>query len=139
MLIINLSEDHIATLLQQIGVKDLNKLIEMSQSEIIGRRGFDDGSNAATWIIDGNTSHPLDVLDRLVDGMNNGDPEIMDSLPQPRLGGEYADDPTWADILKEELELSSDDATDSLMEDYEAGFHRGIEARIRKMQEDFTP
>lgn len=111
-------------------------LQDKEENREIKRRGMEDGSMAASWLVDGNTPDPIQALQRLVQGIEDGDPEILDELPQPRLGGEFADDPTWEDILKEELDEYSDDRLfngeyDDLENSYHEGFTEGIEKELR--------
>ena len=60
-----------------------------------------DGHAAATCFA------PLDEESarRILRGLDEGDPQIVDELPQPRLGGEYADEPTWGNILSGGLQF----------------------------------
>ena len=57
--------------------------------ETIRRRGRIDGRAAGSWVIDGNT--PDETCARILGGIEEGDPEILDALPELRLG-EWADD-----------------------------------------------
>jgi len=54
-----------------------------------GRRA---GKAAASWAFDGNTSD--ETYARVLRGIDDGDPEVLDSLREPNLSGEWADDPT---------------------------------------------
>lgn len=105
----------------------------------MSKRGFNDGENAASWLIDGNTVAPYAALTRLIQGMEDGDPEIMDSLPHPRVGGEFADDPTWEQICQDEVEHYGDDGESELFAVYTEAFHEGVEAQIRKMHREYGP
>ena len=50
------------------------------------------GRAAASWVFDGNS--PPQAYERVLKGIQDGDPEVLDSLRTPNLSGEYADDPT---------------------------------------------
>jgi hypothetical protein len=118
--------------------KRLEKHLQDRQEiRAIRSRGKDDGKAAASWLIDGNTPHPEEVLDRLIDGIDEGDPAILDELPSPRLGAEFADDPTWEDILKAELDEYSEERVfngeyDDLYEAYQYAFQNGVEEWLRE-------
>lgn len=113
---------------------NLRKFIEHAESEIIRQRGERDGHDAGTWVFDGNTQE--EHFKRIQKGIEDGDPEFMDMIPSPRVGGEFADDPTWDQILNEELNLGGLDtagfhpATDSLYETYCEAFQTGAQDEI---------
>jgi hypothetical protein len=117
------------------------KTHDEANAKAIRERGHADGKTAAGWLVDGNTNRPFDVLKRLVQGMDDGDPEIMDELPSPRLGGEFADDPSWEDIVRDEttIEELSDDGENDLMVIYEEAFNQGVEEQIRGMLNAWDP
>lgn len=110
------------------------KTHEKRNREAIGDRAYEDGKNAASWLVDGNTDNPEQVLQRLLDGIEGGDPEVMDSLPQPRLSGEFADDPTWEDICQAEIERYNDDGELELYSVYIERFHDGVWEEIVRMR-----
>jgi len=107
------------------------------ENAIIRTRGIRDGENAASWLIDGNTPDTAVRLLDLVKGMDDGDPEVLDSLPTPRLGGEWADEPTWEDICMEEINRY-EDGEDDLYAIYTEAFHDGVESQIRKMNKEWN-
>lgn len=107
-----------------------------SEVRAIRQRGLEDGSAAASWLVDGNTNDPVAVLERLVSGIYDGDPEILDALPSPRIGGEFADDPTWEDVLQSELDQYSEERVmngeyDDLEDVYRSSFQEGVEKELR--------
>ncbi len=59
--------------------------------------GIADGRNAASWLIDGNTTEQ--AARRLLDGIEAGDPEILDEIPSTPLSGEHADGLLPRDVL----------------------------------------
>ncbi len=63
------------------------------------------GEAAASWATDGNTTP--ETARRIIDGYNDGDPEICDAFRVPDLSGEYAGDPT-PQSLAEDLALDTD-------------------------------
>lgn len=71
------------------------------------RYGREAGHNAASWVFDGNTD--VRTYDRILTGIDEGDPAILDSLPVPDLSGEWADSPT-PHSLAESLGISDDDS-----------------------------
>lgn len=106
------------------------------ETRAIRQRGLEDGSAAASWLVDGNTPDPVAALERLVKGINDGDPEILDELPSPRIGGEFADDPTWEDILQAELNEYSEERVVNgeywdLEDVYRQSYSEGVEKELR--------
>jgi len=64
------------------------------------------GVNAASWYFD--SSDPKDEdFKRVLKGLADGDPAILDTLPSGWLAGEYADDPTPQSLYRE-LGMSDD-------------------------------
>jgi hypothetical protein len=79
--------------------------------------GHEMGLNAAAWATQGIGT---DGARRIVKGLDDGDPEIMDQFREPNLSGEFADDYTSADLardlgLREAGQCMTDDAE---MDDY---------------------
>lgn len=64
------------------------------------QEGREAGERAASWVIDGNTSHEAIVA--LVKLMDDGAPDTDDYLPTcPNLSGEWADAPTVIELYRE--------------------------------------
>jgi hypothetical protein len=77
--------------------------------------GYEAGKAAGSWVFDGNTSD--ETYARVLQGWDDGDPEVMDLQPSP-LSGEWAgESPT---------ELLGADYTDEDADEYEAGFSAGF-------------
>lgn len=51
------------------------------------RLGRDAGKNAASWVFDGNTEEA--TYRRVLKGIREGDPEVMDAYREPDLSGEF--------------------------------------------------
>lgn len=83
--------------------------------------GTERGKSQGSWVIDGNTSNAF--AQKVIDGYDDGDPEIMDMCPSP-LSGEFADDPTVHDVLKEIGIEWSDDRADEVIDAYEEAFSK---------------
>jgi hypothetical protein len=64
--------------------------------------------NAASWVFDGNTD--TDTYRRVLAGIEDGDPEIMDALPFLDWSGQWADGPDWGQTFGDALECVSEDA-----------------------------
>ena len=79
------------------------------------REGYEAGRAAGSWVIDGNTSR--ETCERILQGYEDGDPEIMDMQPSP-LSGEWADESI--------PEIFGKWPTDQQMQDYEDGYSRGF-------------
>ena len=81
--------------------------------------GHDRGLVSGSWVIDGNTNE--DQAGRLLKGITDGDPAIMDMAPSP-LSGEWAGEsiPELSD--KYDIDLTDETNAD----EFEAGFSRGF-------------
>jgi hypothetical protein len=86
------------------------------------------GLNAASWIIDGNTSP--DHIQRMVKMLDDGDPEFYDWINPPNLSGEWADDPSRDSLYQEitghdpdSIDFEADDGwiMDKIADAWEAG------------------
>ena len=102
---------------------------QCTPEELMRMRGHADGRAAGSWVIDGNT--PDETCARILCGLEEGDPKILDALPELRLG-EWADTPTFGDILAEEgIDLGDDlDAADAIEDDlwlaYSDAWYAGV-------------
>lgn len=112
----------------------------MRRREILAaarRDGKAAGTVAASWVTDGNTSR--ETYARILRGLEDGDPEILDSLPWPNLSGEWANDPTPRSLaedygITEERDPSGDltaDACDAWEDAAGAAFERALTAACR--------
>lgn len=109
----------------------LRNYILALEIELIRRRGHRDGENAGGWMLQEYREDPLSALALAIKGIEDGDPMILDQLPSPRLGGEFADDPTWEGIIEDELNRRpSDDGDQSLEEEYRQAFDEGLHKEI---------
>ena len=61
--------------------------------------GAEHGRNAASWVFDGSTRD--DTYRTVLRGIEDGDPAILDAYRTPDLSGEYADDYSEADLLRD--------------------------------------
>ena len=61
--------------------------------------GTEYGRAAALWFFDGNTD--ADTYRRVLEGLEEGDPEILESIPSSPLSGEWADGLTMGRLLEE--------------------------------------
>jgi len=102
-------------------------------------RGREDGRNAASWMIDGNTPEPFMFLSKILTGIEEGDPEILDSLPEPRVGGEFADDPNWEQICQDVVGHYGDDGEEDLFAVYTESFHDGVHSWIVEQYHNLSP
>ena len=92
--------------------------------------GYAHGEDAGSWVIDGNTS--ADTARYLLKGLEDGDPEVYDRLPDSPLSGEWAGDPTPASVLSD-LGISENcDGADDLLNEYENAFRDGVEDEVTR-------
>jgi len=77
------------------------------------------GKAAASWVFDGNTT--LDTYQHVQKGILEGDPAVMDAYRTPSLSGEYADDYSEDDLMKDAGWVPHDgtDLRDSLAHQFE--------------------
>jgi hypothetical protein len=73
------------------------------QAASIGR---EHGTNAASWVFDGNT--PDHAYRDVLQGIEDCDPEVLDAYRVPDLSGEFADDYSEQDLVRD-LDLSEGD------------------------------
>lgn len=113
------------------------------------RASYEDGAtaarNVATWTTDGNGD--VATYARMLQGLEDGDPAVLDSLPTPNLSGEQADGPTpsslAADHLPDDIDgqdgaygsESLESVADVLTTAWEAGvdavYMQAVEAELR--------
>ena len=82
--------------------------------------GYEAGKAAGSWVLDGNSS--TETAARILQGYDDGDPEIMDMQPAP-LSGENAGDSM--------VELLGDEHTFEDAEAFENGFGEGFWDEVR--------
>jgi hypothetical protein len=99
---------------------------EPSERDRLEARGYADGHAAGTWV----EVEEEEQARRILAMLDEGDPEVYDWLPAPRLGGEYADEPTWADILAEEDCENSDDGRQELYDAYAYAWGVAMEREV---------
>lgn len=114
----------------------LSQILDKVENEIIRRRGYQDGRSAGSWVFDGNMSEESKKM--FLKRVEEGDPEALDALPSPRLGGEFADDPTWEAILEDEgirydSKIDAGDGRQDLEDIYRTAFDEGVQDEIGEM------
>ena len=114
------------------GLKDV-----LEQATELGKKA---GIAAGSWYFNGPRDTETDQ--RVLDGIENCDPEIMDTLPTPDLSGEHADGPTPKSIFEEILGEGAWDhfyednedtfewLNNSIVSSWEQGFQEGVEFEI---------
>lgn len=99
---------------------NLDEIIERAEQD-----GYDRGKAAGSWLLDGNSTE--DTARRLLEGIEGGDPEIMDALPSAPLSGEWADSLTPAEVLGWYDLDEEHDAADEILRAFEDGYSRGVQ------------
>jgi hypothetical protein len=86
--------------------------------------GTEHGRNAAGWYGDGNTSP--ETWRAVLEGIESGDPVILDTLPQPDLSGQWADGLTGPQLVQDAIlsavDTDEDEAADAILERYDDAF-----------------
>lgn len=90
--------------------------------------GYERGSNAGSWAIDGNTSREAAI--RIVDGIQTGDPEVMDMMPSP-LSGEWAGESISELSDQYGIDLSDDDKALDFEQGFSDGYWNAVERSAR--------
>lgn len=86
---------------------------------------------AASWVADGNSD--TEVLRRLLEALEDGDPAAWDSLPhEPNLSGEWADDPTPSTLASEITMFEAYDLPPDLIDEIAADLGIRVEVRGRR-------
>ncbi len=102
------------------------RLDELSERDRLEARGYWDGYAAATWFAPEDERTARWILD----GLDSGDPEVYDYLPAPRLGGEWADEPTWSNVLEDEDCEDSADGRPELLDTYTYAYSCAVEREV---------
>lgn len=99
--------------------------------------GAEHGRNAASWYFDGNTS--AETYAKVLRGIEDGDPEVLESFPSGPLSGEWADGMTPA-LLAQTVGLDAHaeasfnpDGFDALCSAYEEGYYEASSAEIERV------
>jgi hypothetical protein len=85
--------------------------------------GTEAGQARASWVFDGNTD--AETYARVLQGIEDGDPEIMDALSVSPLSGEWAGESM--------TEILGDDYTDEDADEYEQAFQDVYWAEIERV------
>lgn len=93
-------------------------------------RGAEDGRAAGSWVIDGNTSDQ--TTRAILQGIEDGDPAVLDAFPSAPLSGEFADGLLPRDVLGWYGMTEDDDAADAILTAYEDGFSSGVVEEVER-------
>jgi hypothetical protein len=81
--------------------------------------GRERGQAAGSWVFDGDTTQ--DTIRRILQGWDNGDPEILDMQPAP-LSGEWAGESIPELSAEYELNLEDDDIATAFEDGFADGY-----------------
>lgn len=109
-------------------LEDVDELDEDEAARILARDGYEAGAAAGSWVIDGNT--PDETCARILRGLEDGDPEVIDSLPSSPLSGEWAGDSTPRDILAAVDVDEEDERAEDLLRAYEDAYSVGVSREV---------
>jgi hypothetical protein len=94
------------------------------------KRGYEDGKAAGSWVVDGNTTS--ETAAKIVQGLMDGDPEIMDLIPSAPLSGEWADGLLPRDVLDWYGLTEDADEADDVLTAYELGYSAGAVHEVER-------
>ncbi len=92
--------------------------------------GHDRGLVSGSWVIDGNTN--TDQAKRLLAGIADGHPEIMDMAPNP-LSGEWAGESIPELSNEYDIDLTDETNADEFEEGFSQGFWDQVETDAKAM------
>jgi hypothetical protein len=101
-------------------IRNVDAIIEQAEEE-----GYELGKTAGSWLLDGNSTEQ--AARRLLQGIEEGDPAVLDALPSSPLSGEWADAPLPRDVLEGLGMDEDDDAADGVLRAFQDGYCRGVE------------
>ncbi len=93
--------------------------------------GAEYGEAAASWYFDGNTDTA--TYRAVLQGIEDGDPAVLDTFPAAPLSGEWADAPTPASVLAVLGVSEDDDAAPEYLDAYEQGFYTASQDEIERV------
>lgn len=86
--------------------------------------GYEAGIAAGSWLLDGNSTN--EAARRLLQGIEDCDPEILDALPSSPLSGEWADSLAPRDVLAS-VDMDEDsEASEDVLRAYEDAYSQGV-------------
>jgi hypothetical protein len=96
----------------------------------------ENGVGAASWVFDGNTSG--ETYRRVLAGIKACDPLIMDAFRTPSLSGEYADDYSDLDLLRDIGWVEHDglDLRDNLLDQYSEDVSAAFWAEVERLAKE---
>jgi hypothetical protein len=112
---------------------DLDQLHAAALNERAERLGRRAGKAAGTWAIDGNTS--ADAARALLRGIDEGDPAVLDAMPDPHGDDEFSHEGVLLDLG---VHPEGDDA-DRVLESYRVGFDSGYWAEVERAAHAMLP
>jgi hypothetical protein len=118
-----------------LGLYPLSRKGETMQEQqgTIEARGREDGRAAASWIFNPGSE---DAARRLLVGIEDGDPMILDELPAPSFG-EWADDRAFEDVLRDEGVEPSEDGDSHLFAAYVGAFGEAVQHEAERLARQF--
>jgi len=88
------------------------------------KAGFEKGQADGSWILDGNSTK--ETANRILDGFENGDPEIMD-LQRAPLSGEFAGESISELSSQYGIDLEKEENQDRFENGYSDGFWNEVQ------------
>ena len=101
------------------------------------KEGTEAGIAAASWYFDfgrmsGGQSKVEEVCERVLRGIEDGDPEILDTFPAAPFSGEYADGLSARDFLEAYGMTEDDDAADDILRAFEDAYSMAASDEIER-------
>jgi hypothetical protein len=91
------------------------------------------GKSGADYVLDGNTDRGL--YHKLLLGIMDGDPAVLDQFPGPDLSGEWADETSASDVLDAATEGApvNDETRTDILDAYEDAWRSACVAEIERV------
>lgn len=129
-LVVN-DHDDVSSLIRKHGTEEHRALIEdVLLNDLLGAEqcGTEAGKAAASWAFDGDTDR--ETYAKVLKGIEDGDPEIMDMQPAP-LSGEWAGESIPELSARYGIDLEDEEIADRFEEAYSQAFWDEIERTAR--------
>lgn len=99
------------------------------------KAGWETGQAAGSWVFDGNST--ADEARAMLNGIEEGDPQIMDLCPNP-LSGEWAGESIPEMSAQFDIDLADDDTAAEFEAAFQGGYWNTVERAARALAGEAT-